>query len=57
MTSSVAGLMVSKVLPLLAGTHLPPIKHCVWRILGAMIVCVVVAMIDLLGVKGLLMAA
>ena len=27
-TSSLAGLMVSKVLPDLAGTHLPPMRSC-----------------------------
>ena len=49
MTSSVAGLIVSNVLPLAAGTHLPPMKHCVWRILRLRAVSVMVAMSNLLG--------
>jgi hypothetical protein len=49
-TSSVAGLMVGNVLPLLASCHLSPMRILVWRTLGAAVLgaCNVVAMTNLL---------
>ena len=46
-TSSVAGLMVGKVLPSLAATQRPPIKHSVYLISATVLVSMAVAMIHL----------